>query len=109
VASENAYIELIPGRCGDRPRIAGTRVRVQDVYVWHELQGQSPDQIVADYPQLQLAQVYAALAYYHDHRDLIRAEVELERREAEAASRARTALTLPPLVGSGGDAAMIST
>jgi len=43
---------------------------VQDVVLWTE-QGQSPDQIVAGFPQISLADVYAALAYYHDHRDEI--------------------------------------
>ena len=34
-------------------------------------QGMSPDQIVTDYPRLSLGDVYAALAFYHDHRELI--------------------------------------
>jgi uncharacterized protein (DUF433 family) len=53
-----------PGTCGGKARIAGTRIRVQDIYVWHELQGQTVDQIVADFPQLTHAQVHAALAYF---------------------------------------------
>ena len=40
------HIEATPGTCGGKPRIAGTRIRVQDVYVWHELQGLSADEIV---------------------------------------------------------------
>jgi len=67
---EKTHIEVTPGTCGGRPRIAGHRIRVQDIVIWTE-QGQSPDQIVADFPQLSLADVYAALAYYHDHRDEI--------------------------------------
>ncbi len=67
---ENVHIEVTPGTCGGRPRIAGHRIRVQDVVIWIE-QGQSPDQIVADFPQISLADVHAALAYYHDHRDEI--------------------------------------
>jgi uncharacterized protein (DUF433 family) len=68
--AQNAHIEVTPGTCGGRPRIAGHRIRVQDVVLWTE-QGQSPDQIVADFPRLSLADVYAALTYYHDHRDEI--------------------------------------
>jgi uncharacterized protein (DUF433 family) len=67
---EKRHIEVTPGVCGGRARIAGHRIRVQDVVLWTE-QGQSPDQIVADFPQLSLADVYAALAYYHDHREEI--------------------------------------
>ena len=56
-------IERTPGVCGGKPRIAGHRIRVQDIAAWHEFQGMSPDQIVAGYPQLSLADVHAALAY----------------------------------------------
>ena len=65
------HIEVTPGVCGGRPRIAGHRIRVQDIYVWHERQGKSPDEIVSEFPQLTLADVYAALAYFWDHRDEI--------------------------------------
>ena len=65
---ESRHIEATPGVCGGRARIAGHRIRVQDIVIWTE-QGRSADQIVADFPQLSLADVYAALAYYHDHRE----------------------------------------
>jgi uncharacterized protein (DUF433 family) len=65
------HIESTPGVCGGRPRIAGTRIRVQDIVIWHERLGYSPDEIVSRYPQLTLADLYAALTYYHDHRDEI--------------------------------------
>lgn len=58
-----------PGTCGGKPRIDGTRIRVQDIYYWHELQGKSVDEIVADFPHLTHAGIYAALSYYWDHRD----------------------------------------
>jgi len=44
----------------------------------YEFMGQSPDDIVAELPQLSLAQVHAALAYYYDHRDEILAELRAE-------------------------------
>ncbi|RIK76979.1 MAG: hypothetical protein DCC68_18345 [Planctomycetota bacterium] len=77
------HIESRSDVCGGKPCIAGTRIRVQDVYAWHELRGQSPEEIVADFPQLTLGQVYAALAYSHDHRDEILAAVAEERTWAE--------------------------
>jgi uncharacterized protein (DUF433 family) len=64
---EKQHIEITPGICGGKPRIAGTRIRVQDVYVWHELQGKTADAIVVEFPQLSMADVYAALAYLWDH------------------------------------------
>ena len=65
-----------PGICGGKPCIAGTRVRVQDIYVWHELQGRSADEIVSEFPQVTMGDVYAALTYYWDHRDEIHAQMQ---------------------------------
>jgi uncharacterized protein (DUF433 family) len=36
-----------PGVCGGRPRIAGHRLRMQEMVVLHEQQGQSPDDMVS--------------------------------------------------------------
>ena len=71
-------IESHPSICGGKPCVAGTRIRVQDVFVWHELQGQSADEIVSRFPQLTMADVYAALSYYWDHRDEIQREMQAE-------------------------------
>jgi uncharacterized protein (DUF433 family) len=83
------HIVRTPGVLGGKPRIAGHRIRVLDIVVWHEKRGLSPDEIVTMvYPTITLADVYAALAYYFDHREEIEAEFE---REAElvAAAKAR--------------------
>jgi len=60
-----------PEVCGGKPCIAGTRIRVQDVYVWHEVQGLGADEIVSRFPHISMADVYAALSYYWEHRDEI--------------------------------------
>jgi uncharacterized protein (DUF433 family) len=70
VPAIDPYIEVTAGTCGGKPRIAGHRIRVQDIALWTE-EGRSADEIVADFPQLSLSDVYAALAYYHDHREQI--------------------------------------
>ena len=72
------HIEKTPGVVGGRARIAGHRIRVMDVVVCHEKRGYSPDEIVAMFPGITLADVYAALAYYFDHRDEIEAEFHRE-------------------------------
>lgn len=64
------HIEVSPGIAGGKPRIAGHRITVQDIVIWHEHIGKSPDEIAADH-DLTLADVHAALAYYFDHRDQI--------------------------------------
>ena len=64
------HIETTAGVVGGKPRIAGRRITVQDIVIWHERLGKTPDEIAAEY-DLTLAEVYAALAYYFDHRDEI--------------------------------------
>ena len=72
-------ITKTPGVCGGKACIAGHRVRVADIVVWHELRGCSADEIVDMFPGIALADVYAALAYYFDHRD----EIQDESRQAD--------------------------
>lgn len=72
------HIASKPDICGGKPCIAGTRIRVQDVYVWHDLQGLGADEIVSHFPQLTMADVYAALSYYWDHRNEIQQQMREE-------------------------------
>jgi uncharacterized protein (DUF433 family) len=68
---EKVHITRTSGVCGGKACIAGHRIRVQDIYVLHERRGLSADEIVAEFPQITHADVYAALAYFWDHRDEI--------------------------------------
>jgi uncharacterized protein (DUF433 family) len=79
----NQHIEITPGIAGGKPRIAGHRITVQDVAIWHERMGKSADEIAAEY-DLTLADVYAALAYYFDHRAEIDRSIEEGNAFAEA-------------------------
>ncbi|HLG16107.1 MAG TPA: DUF433 domain-containing protein [Blastocatellia bacterium] len=62
------HIEITPDVARGKPRIAGRRITVQNIAIWHERMGKSPDEIADEY-DLTLADVYAALAYYFDHRE----------------------------------------
>lgn len=73
VGVSKEHVTKTPGVCGGKACIAGHRIRVMDIVVWHEKWGRSPDEIVTDFPGISLADVYAALAYYHDHKDEIEA------------------------------------
>ena len=64
------HLEITPGIAGGKPRIAGHRITVQNIAIWHERMGKSADEIAEEY-DLTLGDVYAALAYYFDHRDEI--------------------------------------
>ena len=61
------HIETTPGVAGGKPRIAGRRITVQNIVIWHERMGKSADEISAEH-DLELADVYAALTYYFDNR-----------------------------------------
>jgi uncharacterized protein (DUF433 family) len=59
---DRARIVSTPGTCGGRPRIDGHRITVEDVAIWHERMGMSPEEIVSAYPTITLSEVHAALA-----------------------------------------------
>lgn len=65
--------------CRGKPRIAGHRITVQNIAIWHDRLGWSADEIASEY-DLELADVYAALAYYFAHRE----EIDQSIRESEA-------------------------
>ncbi len=77
------HIEVSPDVCGGKPRIAGHRITVQDIVIWHERLGKSGDEISEEY-NLTLADVYAALAYYFDHRVEIDQNIDEEQSLVEA-------------------------
>ena len=64
------HIDITPGIAGGKPRIAGHRITVHDIAVWHVQMGKTVVEICAEY-DLELAAVHAALAYYYDHREEI--------------------------------------
>lgn len=72
--TKTQYLHIVrtPGVVGGEPRIDGHRIRVRDIVAARDLGGLVPEEITANvYPELTLAKVYAALAYYEDHRDEI--------------------------------------
>lgn len=82
------HIDTNPEVCGGKPRIVGTRIRVQDIVVWIE-EGQSADEVVAGYPHLTLADVYAALTFYHDNQALIDRQLRESEQFVDAMDRRR--------------------
>jgi len=79
-----SYIVRTPGVVGGEARIDGYRIRVRDIVAARDLGGLTPEEIAANvYPELTLAQVYSALAYYEDHRDEIEQAMHNEARFVE--------------------------
>ncbi len=77
-----SLIDRDPSVRGGRPKIAGTGVAVMRIAGWYKL-GLTPEEIAEQYGHLTLAQVHAALAYYHANADEIEADLAGEEALAE--------------------------
>lgn len=69
------HIKITSGLRGGKPHLVGTRITVSDIALMHLKLGQSVPEIAAEY-DLKLASIYAALAYYYDHRTEIEHQIE---------------------------------
>lgn len=65
---------------GGRPVISGTATSVRAIAIMYK-QGLTPEEITGELP-LSLAQVYAALAFYHLHTEEIEADIVADSEEA---------------------------
>ena len=66
IKTEHPHIVRVPGIAGGEPVIAGTRITV--ALIARLLQaGDEPADIIARYPHLAPAAVYAAISYYLAH------------------------------------------
>src|SRR6267142_1365554 len=77
------YIEITPDTRGGKPRISGTRITVADIVLMHRRLDRALEEIAGTY-DLPLAAVYAAMAYYYDHKD----EIDQSLNEEEALAQA---------------------
>jgi uncharacterized protein (DUF433 family) len=77
-----SLIARSPDIRGGRPRIVGTGVTVQRIVCWYKL-GLSPEEIQREIPHLSLAQVYAALTYYHANQQEIETALAQDGAEAD--------------------------
>jgi len=79
-------IDRDPAIRAGRPKIAGTGVTVMRVAAWYKM-GLTPEEIAAQYGHLSLAQVHAALAYYHANAEETEADLAEEEAFAEMVER----------------------
>ena len=77
------YIESSPRTRNGKPIISGTRITVADVVLMHRRLGWALEEIAGTY-DLPIAAVYAAMAYYYDHKDEIDQSLDEEEALAEA-------------------------
>jgi uncharacterized protein (DUF433 family) len=67
--TEHPHIVKIEGVCGGNAIIEGTRIAVWHIVEYYYKVGMTVEQILLDWDYLAPAQVFDALAYYHDHRE----------------------------------------
>ncbi len=65
------HIVRAEGVCGGEPVIRGTRIAVRHIVGYYYKAGMSAEEILAEWDHLTPAQVFGALAYYHDNREQI--------------------------------------
>ena len=87
-ADIGTLISRNPNLRGGRPCIAGTGVTVRRIVGWYKL-GLGPEEIAREVGHLTLAQVYAALAYYHANHDEIEEDLASEDAAAENLEQTR--------------------
>ena len=64
--------------------IDDTNTKVIEVVLDHLAYGWSPEEIHFQHPHLSLAQIHAALSYYHDHQTELETEIQRQLAEVEA-------------------------
>ncbi|MGQ0761805.1 MAG: DUF433 domain-containing protein [Acidobacteriota bacterium] len=77
------YVESASDIRSGKPRISGTRITVADIVLMHRRLGRALEEIAGTY-DLPIAAVYAAMAYYYDHKAEIDNSLDEEEALAEA-------------------------
>ena len=77
----DSMIDINPQLRGGRPIIAGTGTTVRTIVGLYKL-GLVAEEIATQLPHLNLAQVYAALTYYHLNTAEIETDIEADSEEA---------------------------
>lgn len=85
-ATPYPHIVKIEGVLGGQAILEGTRIAVWHIVGYYYKAGMSVEDILAEWSYLKPAQIFSALAYYHDHRaevDAARAENSYEQWQKE--------------------------
>jgi len=85
------HIVKTDGICGGQAVIRGTRIAVWHIVGYYYKVGMSVENILAEWGYLKPAQIFSALAYYHDNQqeiDNVREQNRYDNREQEQYVRA---------------------
>ena len=72
--TEHPHIVHVPGICGGRPTLKGTRISVRHLAQLYKA-GDTVEEILQMYPYLSAAAVCDAISYYLDHQGEIEQEI----------------------------------
>lgn len=75
VRVRHPHVTARKGYCGGSPVIAGTKFPVRSIVTYVLRQGMTPEELVAEFRHLSLAQVHNALSYYYDHQAEIDSDI----------------------------------
>lgn len=90
----NSLLVSSPDIRNGRLRIAGTGITVHRIVTWYKL-GHTAEEIARRYGHITVAQVYAALAYYHANQSEIEADLAAEGAEADRLEAEHTGQVQP--------------
>lgn len=91
MAKVNTKVHIVQDKeiCGGQPRIRNTRIKIQHIILEYEGLGWTPDQICDAHPELNLADVHAAITYYYEHKKKIDESIK---KDEEFAKRLKKAI-----------------
>jgi len=75
-SAEHPYIVSRADFCGGSPVIKGTKFPVRSVVNDVLQQGISPEELVKEFSHLTLAQIYDALSFYYDNKELVDKDIQ---------------------------------
>ncbi len=91
MAAVTAYPHIVKENGAPAHLESHPRTRVAMIVMDYVARGLGPEDLVRHYPYLKLAEVHAAMAYYHDHQPEIDAEIQAELEQLQ-----EDAKTTPP-------------
>jgi uncharacterized protein (DUF433 family) len=89
MATVDFYPHLAADACG-RVCIGSSRYTVEHLAAEHHFLGWTAEELLRQHPDLAPAEVYAALAYFHDHHEAVLAAIEATGKWADSQRPSRS-------------------
>lgn len=83
IAQQKTSYEHVSLNQAGVPCIAGTNTKVVELVLNKLAYGWSPEELHFQHPHLSLGQIYSALAYYHDHKEMMDRDIQRRQEKVE--------------------------